>query len=66
MSEKILIKKFLGSDTFVKLKTVFHFNRIVKVHTDRTRFDNATRIFSFQKQIENRQRIKILQDMQTK
>jgi hypothetical protein len=34
-------------------------------HTDRTRFGNATRIFSFQKQIE-RQRIKILQDMQTK
>jgi hypothetical protein len=24
----------------------------VKVHTDRTRFDNATRIFSFQKQIK--------------
>jgi hypothetical protein len=36
-----------------------------KAHTDRTRFGNATRIFSFQKQ-KNRQRVKILQDMQTK
>jgi hypothetical protein len=37
----------------------------LKAHTDRTRFGNATRIFSFQKQ-KNRQRIKMLQGMQTK
>jgi hypothetical protein len=35
-----------------RIQLLFAFDRGIKAHTDRTRFGNATQIFSFQKQIQ--------------
>ena len=46
------IAPFLGLGISFHTDTVGDQVSSIKAHTDRTRFDNATRIFSFQKQIK--------------